>query len=760
MGIKKVWPGSRCLAAVAIAIGILAIGASSAAAAIPTIQATWVTEVNATAANLRTKINNSAGPAGSYRFELIAQAADEANLKAAKAGFTGASKVPASGSAPLGLGSAEEPVQHAGGLTPLTSYLYRVVATNSSGTATGPEHPFTTQETAPVFHLPDGRAWEMVSPVDKDGGAIQAPGTLFGGGDFQAASQGSSLTYSSATAFAQAKSAPPVSQYISTRTSGGWATQNVSPPIDSASYGDEPDGAPFRLFAESLSSSVFFGGEPCRGVAGCPEPSAPLPGSGAPADFPELYLRDNTTGAYQALITQAEHNHSAVTPEHFEASLVAATSDLSHLVISSCAALTPDATEVSAGPGQCNAAEQNLYEWSGGALTLLNLLPSEATGTPGAEVAASLGAISTDGTRVYFTTLEDGALYLREGSQTKLLPETIGGGAAFQVASSNGGVAYFTHGSHLYRYEAAAGTSTDIAPGGGVTGVLGASADGSVVYFQDAAGVERWQEGTTTTVAAGAEAGISANYPPATGAARVSADGSHLAFLSAKELGDYENAGQTEVFIYGSPPSGGPAQLVCASCNPTGERPEGSASLPGAQKNGSSPLAYKPRALSADGQRLYFQSSDDLNLQDTNKRPDVYQWEAAGEGDCARAPGCVNLISSGRSPEGATFLDASASGSDAYFLTDGSLVSSDPGSIDVYDARVGGGFPEAIKPIPCEADACQALPPTPEDPTPGTLLKGPENPPLHFEKEKQKKPKHGKHHKGKHHHKGHKGGKK
>ena len=91
---------------------------------------------------------------------------------------------------------------------------------------------------------------------------------------------------------------------------------------------------------------------------------------------------------------------------------------------------------------------------------------------------------------------------------------------------------------------------------------------------------------------------------------------------------------------------------------------------------------------------------------------------------CTKPVGCVNLISSGRAEGGATFLDASDDGSDAFFLTDGSLVPSDPAPIDVYDARVGGGFPSP-RPIPCFGDACQPLPPEPEDPTPGTLRSQP-----------------------------------
>src|SRR5207253_483680 len=85
----------------------------------------------------------------------------------------------------------------AGEGTATTAYRYRVVATNLSGTAFGPALSFTTTETQPVFALPDGRAWEMVSPPEKGGGEVQGPGELFGGGVFQAAAAAPAVTYGS-----------------------------------------------------------------------------------------------------------------------------------------------------------------------------------------------------------------------------------------------------------------------------------------------------------------------------------------------------------------------------------------------------------------------------------------------------------------------------------------------------------------------------------------------------------------------------------
>jgi hypothetical protein len=733
------------LAALATGAVLLACPAAKAAGP-PTIAETWVEEVKADSVRLRAKIDPN-GLSTTYRFEYATQATFE------EKGFVGATQIPVSGPAPLGSGTTFLLVAQPVGppLTPLqtaTQYRYRVTAKNSAETAIGPDHLFSTQGSELSFHLPDHRGWEMVSPVDKGGGAIAPPGSLFKGGDLQASPtsnpEGAAISYGSSTSFGEAQGAPPVSQYLSKRTPSGWSTQNVSAPLDSAAYGDEPDGAPYRVFSEDLSKGLLFGGLPCRAaIAGCPAPNPVLAGSGAPTGFMAYYLR-GAGGSYASLLSASDLSHTAVSPEDFEVSFAGASPDLSHVVLSSCAALTANATEVPDGAGGCEASDQNLYEASGGSLTAISLLPGETHTTPGAaaptRLAAPIGAVSAGGSRVYFTATEDGWLYLREGSQTKLV-SMLG---KFQTASADGSVAFLTEAGHLYRYLAGAETKTDLTPSGGVVGVLGASADGSVVYFQDGSGLQRWKEGATAQVAAGIEAAKPSDYPPATGTSRVTPDGSHLAFLSSKEIAAYDNAGRAELYLWGPPVAGGAPQLDCASCNPTGEKAAGSASIPGAQANGSS-LAYRPRALSADGHRVFFDSTDKLAISDTDGQPDVYEWEAKGEGDCSIQPGCLGLISSGRALEGASFIDASADGTDAYFITDESLVGADPGSIDLYDARASGGFPEAPRPIPCLADACQALPAPPEDPDPGTLVKNSGNPAAKYVKEVKKK----KGHKGK-----------
>lgn len=736
--------------------------AAAQAAGPPQVPAAWVTEAGTASARLNAEINPE-GLATSYHFEYLTLAAYEAN----GGGFTGALKAPPGTDPGIGSGTTTlSPSQVAEKLKSETAYRYRVVAKNGAGTTLGPEHTFITRGSGGALVMLDGRGWEMVSPVEKNGGEVQGLGASAGTSLLQAAPDGQAISFGSASSFGvEAGGAPAVSRYLSRRQPGSWAVENVSVPQLSAGYGEGPNADPYRLFSTDLATALLSNGQRCRGEAGsCPVANPPLAGSGAPAGYRNYYLRQG--GGFRALLTAADVSGLALAPEDFELAFAGAAPDLGHVVLSTCAALTPEATEVPGTGGECDPAATNLYEWSAATgLSLVNLLPGSGEGTPGAALAAPGGAVSADGFRVYWVDEGSGNLYLREGALTKQVdgaPE-VGGGGTLETASANGAVALFTKAGHLYRYDAPGQATTDLTPGGGVLGVLGASEDGSRVYYLTGAGLFLRDGALTTEVAADADAG---NYPPATGTARVSPDGSRLAFLSKASLTGYDNIGKTshkpesEVFLYDATASG-PAVLTCVSCNPTLGRPLGPSTLPGAVGGGEGPdvvPAYKPRALSADGRRLFFDSADALVLQDTNTgRTDVYEWEAQGTGSCTRVGGCVNLVSSGRSTSntspGASFADASASGADVFLLTDWPLVESDPGSVDLYDARVGGGFPVPPKPIPCEGDACQPLPSPPDNPPIGTIVPGLSNPPVTFPKpprNKKQKPRKAHHRKRKH----------
>ena len=727
---------ARLIGLLALAATALTLNVSVAAAAAPTVSASWVTQVTATSARLNAQVNPN-GSSSTARFEYLTFAEYEANVKAGKDAFAGALKSPAGAPGPLGSGTVTLTyLRQLEALKAATSYRYRLVAASSEGTTAGPTRFFATEAATPPFLLPDNRGWELVSPAEKNGGAVEGPEQSFGGGVFQAAAQGGSVTYSSASSFGAPQGSAGASQYLARRAASGWSNENLTLALFSGSYPSQPDsGVPFQLFSADLATSLLTNGKRCRAAGSdCPVANPPLPGSGAPVGYRNYYLRSSGDGSAKGLLTTANATSLALEPKEFEVGFAGATPDLSRVVLTSCAAITANATEL-AGEGGCDpnlpASPANLYRYSGGALSLVNLLPGETQGTPGAKLAAQASAISADGNRVYFT--HSGNLYLREGAQSHQVDESQGGGGSFETASADGSVAYFSKGEHLYRFLASTKAVDDLTPGGELRGVLGASSEGNRVYYLDGEGLQLWNAGATAEIAASADA---TNYPPATGTSRISADGTKLLFLSSEPIGDYENEGETEVYLYDL--SAG--KLTCPSCNPTGERPLGSSFISGAVKNGATLQPYKPRNLAANGNRVYFDSFDALATQDTNNDRDVYQWQAQGSGSCATPGGCVNLISSGRSEDGASFIDASADGTDVFFTTDESLVPSDPGSVDLYDARVGGGFPLPPVVIPCNGDACQPLPGEPEDPTPGTLLSKPQgNPPLSFPGEAKKK---------------------
>ncbi len=192
---------------------------------------------------------------------------------------------------------------------------------------------------------------------------------------------------------------------------------------------------------------------------------------------------------------------------------------------------------------------------------------------------------------------------------------------------------------------------------------------------------------------------------PANNSARVAPDGTHLAFLSEKSLTGYDNKpvepadcgndACSEVYSYDAI-SG---RLVCVSCNPSGVRPIGPSSLSEEFTNFETPFYYTPRSFSEDGSRLFFESLDALLPHDSNGRQDVYEYEG----------GHVYPISDVAGNFESFFLDASPNGNDVFIATADQLVPQDQDfRVDVYDARVGGGFPVSVAPPACDnGDSCK-----------------------------------------------------
>jgi hypothetical protein len=111
------------------------------------------------------------------------------------------------------------------------------------------------------------------------------------------------------------------------------------------------------------------------------------------------------------------------------------------------------------------------------------------------------------------------------------------------------------------------------------------------------------------------------------------------------------------------------------------------------------------RAISDDGSRIVFTTAEPLSAAAVNHLVNVYEWHKQAD----LSEGEVSLISSGSSEESDREVVISASGRDVFFTTVQGLLAQDTdGEADIYDARLGGGFPPppALR-QPCSGDACQ-----------------------------------------------------
>jgi hypothetical protein len=109
--------------------------------------------------------------------------------------------------------------------------------------------------------------------------------------------------------------------------------------------------------------------------------------------------------------------------------------------------------------------------------------------------------------------------------------------------------------------------------------------------------------------------------------------------------------------------------------------------------------------LSDDG-RVFFTTSEQLVLRDTNNKRDVYEWEENNV-ETARQQ---QLISTGSSPTDSSLLGITHDGVDVFFFTTDVLVPEDEngGAVKLYDAREEGGIPFLPAPVPCSAaDECR-----------------------------------------------------
>jgi hypothetical protein len=656
---------------------------------------------------------------------------------------------------------------------------------------------------------PPHKAGEVIAPEPRAELGGSCVSCLPGAGEqmqpMQSAPGGDSVLYVGQP-FSAGQPAGP-NEYLGGRGSGGWGSQGLSPLRMTGKW--EAFSADLSRGVLSQTEPPLSPAAPSRGGAGFadlylsaggalepllteepPHRDAGTPNSAGANAFGVRYAGANSgTAAAPALTHVVFEANDALTPATGVAPAAPEVSELA----SECAISPCDLYEWSGGQlGLVNVAPGNAAALGRAAIGSGRLLEEEA----GFETPDVDHAVSADGRRVFWSSEETGQAYARvDGDRTLEIPGpgsckksvTQSSRACFLTAAADGSEVLLSNGQ-LYELNGAGSAyepSTDLAAGeGGFQGILGASEDLSRIYFVDTAALTppgeenaneehavagafnlyAFHEGATAFIGALLEGDNQLGFSfgawkasPADRIAQASPDGRFLAFMSKARLSGYDNtrAGGGDCALNGGGPTcfevfeyaADTGTLSCASCNPAGQRPLGRSNLSLLKPTGSPPAFPQPANLSPAGNgRLFFESRDSLLPQDTNAGiQDVYEWEPAGIGGCAKAGGCVALISSGHSSEDSMFMDASANGDDAFFITRSQLVAGDQDSqLDLYDARVGGGFAEEAA-AACAGEACKGpISQAPAQPSAGSSsFAGPGNPKPAKKAARQKK--HAKH---------------
>jgi hypothetical protein len=286
-------------------------------------------------------------------------------------------------------------------------YHYRLSFTTAAGSFTGGDEFFRTREAAGP---PDNRRYELVSPPDKNHSDVNPSLSV-------AALDGNRLVFTSSGSFAGAKTALASIglQYLSSRGPDGWSTENLNPP------GGELHSSGYTAFSPDLSKGALVWPENNL-KAGTLDPNA-QPGF-------NLYLREAGNPSFTLLNGTLDD----AGPNGVLGSVVAASSDFSHLAIVSHNPLTPDApagTQQCEGLGEAGSNRVCTYEWDNGTLRLASILPGgePSVGGPGslafARPCSSQHVISGDGSRLFFSSPSERSdhpqLYARENATTTTL---------------------------------------------------------------------------------------------------------------------------------------------------------------------------------------------------------------------------------------------------------------------------------------------------------------------------------------------------
>ncbi|HTR75730.1 MAG TPA: hypothetical protein VMH33_10815 [Solirubrobacterales bacterium] len=604
----------------------------------PSLRAEAAAEVGEEAAILSAEVNPN-GKLTSYQVQYVSEA------KFAVSEWDEAEAVPVT-PASVGQGSEFSTVyQHVSGLALGTSYRFRFLATNPDGSNEGTGGSFTTFPATPEDLL-DGRAYELITPVEKKGEPIPPepdvelggscdpvnpclPGAFEAGQSMQAAPDGESVLYSGqafAAGFASGRNT-----YVSSRGPSGWNWGGISPKTQTGTW---------EACSSSLSRCVLAQTEPPL------SPESPVRGGEA---FANLYLRDQS-GILTPLVTAEPPNRDpGGANDDFTINFVAANSGttgpggvgaFTDIVFEADDALTPAVAGIApeAPPVQAGlCAESNLagvpcdlYKWSDGHLSLVNVAPGNSSAfgkatigsgrllelNRGLEAPAVDNAVSADGRTIFWTSEETGQAYARiDGESTLEIPGpgtckasvSLSSRACFLTASQDGREVLLSNGELFALGGGAYGFKEDLTEGkGGFKGYLATGEEsGGItrVYFADSKALSGaptpeegyvnlyyWHQGVVRLVASLPEGDENLfvgfgdwRAPQADRTAQATSDGRYLTFMSRAPLTGYDNIRPS------GPCSGRDSRSVCAEVFEYSAE-DGTLTCPSCNPTGEAPL--------------------------------------------------------------------------------------------------------------------------------------------------------------------------
>jgi hypothetical protein len=396
------------------------------------------------------------------------------------------------------------------GLSAGNTYHWRVVASDSNGTTTSPDHTFVYDTSG--GGLPDGRAYEMVSPPHKNGALLGIATFAFSP---EVAENGDRVTTVTAQCFGDAESCAAHrgvvgSPYAFTRAPGGWQATALLPSaaqfgVSSPQVGSAETGAALFLSPTAPGGEDdFYVRREDRSVAHLgpltPPENGPLGAAsvggsaetndfshiawGSPVSWPSF---DNTRAGGETVYEYAGVDN--VQPFLVGVSGGAGSNDL----ISKCGTLL-GTKHNKAGP--MSADGSTVYFTALGGVGCSGSGTNEGTPVPADELYARVNGERPDAHTVAISVPSPGEC----GSACQASPPS---NAQYWYASADGAKAFFTSSQqltdeassgqenlYLYDFANAAGHNLiDVSAGaavtGGphVTGVVGISPDGSHAYF-------------------------------------------------------------------------------------------------------------------------------------------------------------------------------------------------------------------------------------------------------------------------------------